>query len=249
MPRKVKQKQRQRQTQKQTVIVKLEQPKKVKRERRKRVKKVLQEGEDDFQKYNPYFRQLPPPTIIQTTLPSVQSFPQQVPVPVPVPSFNPPQQMQFINAPPRQIPFLEDIGLVGTSEILDEPTKEEQLSEMITPIPAESKKKRTKKEIGEAKQMEKEDINLGLSQFNPQFEPQTLSLMNPSISSFEPLPEPQTPKEKRVYRKKSFLPRRNSLEDLKIRYEKIQGEEPPNMKIGELKRQVKELEKKFGYTN
>lgn len=247
MPRKVKQKQRQRQTQKQTVIVKLEQPKKIKRERRKRVKKDLQEGEDDYQKYNPYFRQLPPPTIIQ-------SFPQ-VPAqaPVQVPLFNPPQQMQFINAPPRQIPFLEDIGLVGTSEILDQPTKEEQLTEMITPV-----EKRTKKEIKEARQMRKEDIasiNLGLSQFKPPFEERRIEQMNPSISSFEPVPEPspaleeepQTPKEKRSYRKKKFTPRRNSLEDLKMRYEKLQGEEPPNMKIGELKRQVQQLEKKFGY--
>jgi len=53
-------------------------------------------------------------------------------------------------------------------------------------IQVETKKRRTKKEMEEARQMGREDIssiNLGLSQFNPTFKTNPISLMKPNAST------------------------------------------------------------------
>lgn len=113
MPRK----QKQNQTQKQTVIVNISEPRKRKRGGRRR-KTAPRDGVSSMQ------RDLPPPVIYQSTY--------SIPYPVQAP---PP-----IQAPVRERGFLTDVGQVGTEgrvEILDQLTKKEQQSEMITPVPSQ----------------------------------------------------------------------------------------------------------------
>jgi hypothetical protein len=133
MPKKqTKQKQKQKQIQKQNVVqkvvVKLDSSgQKVKVKRRRRVKKEPEMSFDER-----YYRQLPAPVVYQST----QQVPLIVPGQTPAPAFNPPPQAQMINQPMPSRPFLEDLGMIGTEgpvEILDRPTKAEQLQDFITP--------------------------------------------------------------------------------------------------------------------
>jgi hypothetical protein len=131
-------KQKQKQTQKQNVVqkvvVKLDssgQKIKVKRKRLKRSKKEP-EPEQSMLFDERYYRQLPAPVVYQSTT----QVPLIVPSQGPAPAFNPPPQPQMINQPVPSTPFLEDLGLIGTEgpvEILDIPTKAEQLADFITP--------------------------------------------------------------------------------------------------------------------
>lgn len=121
MARKVKQTQKQKQ--KQTVIVNIEQPK-----AKPRKKRVPRRKPEEVQMYRefPKVVYIPPPlTIYGDRLPEDTR-----------PSITKPTE------PPKKTPILEDIGSIGTEgpvQILDVPTKKEQLSELITPValPAE----------------------------------------------------------------------------------------------------------------
>jgi len=132
MPKKqIKQKQKQSQKQNvvQKVVVRLDsQGQKIKVKRR-RVKK---QKEPEMLFDERYYRQLPAPVVYQSTTQVPLIVPSQTPAPV----FNPPPQAQMINQPMPSRPFLEDIGFIGTEgpvEILDIPTKAEQLQDFITP--------------------------------------------------------------------------------------------------------------------
>lgn len=121
MARKVKQTQKQKQ--KQTVIVNIEQPK-----AKPRKKRAPRRKPEEVQMYRefPKVVYIPPPlTIYGDRLPEDTR-----------PSITKPTE------PPKKTPILEDIGLIGTEglvQILDVPTKKEQLSELVTPValPAE----------------------------------------------------------------------------------------------------------------
>lgn len=132
MPKQTKQKQKQKQSQNvvQKVVVKLDSSGQKIKVKRKRLKRSKKEPEMLFDER--YYRQLPAPVIYQSTT----QVPMLVPSQTPVPAFNPPPQAQLINPPMPARPFLEDLGLVGTEgpvEILDRPTKAEQLEDFITP--------------------------------------------------------------------------------------------------------------------
>jgi len=132
MPKQTKQKQKQKQSQNvvQKVVVKLDSSGQKIKVKRKRLKRSKKEPEMLFDER--YYRQLPAPVIYQSTT----QVPMLVPSQTPVPAFNPPPQAQLINQPMPARPFLEDLGLVGTEgpvEILDRPTKAEQLEDFITP--------------------------------------------------------------------------------------------------------------------
>jgi hypothetical protein len=130
MPKKqIKQKQKQSQKQNvvQKVVVKLDSSGQKIKVKRRRVKK---QKEPEMLFDERYYRQLPAPVVYQSTT--------QVPLIVPSqgPAFNPPPQAQMINQPTPIRPFLEDLGMIGTEgpvEILDIPTKAEQLEDFITP--------------------------------------------------------------------------------------------------------------------
>lgn len=181
----------------QKVVIKLDREKK-KSQRKKRYPKRERQvaGADSYQ------QPVLSPNVIYQSL-STQYLPNPNPTPSP---FVEPVKIPTINPLPRAIPFLEDIGTVGTEgrvEILDVPTKKEQLQGFMTPVPYDMERirqknenlnkmfdesisniqllkepsskatRRNKQQMSEARQMEREDIasiNLGLSQFNPQFE-------------------------------------------------------------------------------
>jgi len=175
----------QKQNVKQTVIIKLDREGKRIKVKRRRIKKYQEQPEMQF-------KQFPPPVVYQSSY--------QVPVPV----FQQPEKPKTIGEEPKPTPFLEDLGLVGTEgavEILPVPTKKEALSELMTPVPLPSesmilepikKPRRTKKEMQEARQMEREDIasyNLGLSQFNPLFTRQDIQENLPKQYESQPIRE------------------------------------------------------------
>jgi len=136
MPKQTKQKQKQTQKQNvvQKVVVKLDSSgQKIKVKRKRRVKK---QKEPEMLFDERYYRQLPAPVVYQSTTQVPLIVPSQGQA-TPVPAFfNPPPQPQMINQPVPSRPFLEDLGLIGTEgpvEILDIPTKAEQLEDFITP--------------------------------------------------------------------------------------------------------------------
>jgi len=137
MPKKIKQKQKQTQKQNvvQKVVVKLDSSGQKIKVKRRRVKK---QKEPEMLFDERYYRQLPAPVIYQSTQQVPMLVPGQTPAPAPAPApaFNPPPQAQMINQPMPSRPFLEDIGFIGTEgpvEILDMPTRAEQLQDFITP--------------------------------------------------------------------------------------------------------------------
>jgi hypothetical protein len=180
--KKQKQKQTQKQSVKQTVIVKLDgihhKKKRVHRRKQRETK------EQPIQLTQP---SLPPNVIYQSS--------QIMPVPFPVEKKVPITSPEPVK--PR-IEDIGQVGTEGAVQILDVPTKKETLEELITPVKqageaakqreeqkqmqneemmsiltsqkaTETKKRRNKTQMEEARQMGKEDINsiqLGLSQFN-----------------------------------------------------------------------------------
>jgi hypothetical protein len=115
-PRKVKQTQKQKQ--KQTVIVNIEQPKA--KPRKKRAPRRKPEQVELFREFPKVVYVPSPLTIYGDRLPEDTR-----------PSITKPTET------PKKTPILEDLGIVGEGkgvEILDVPTKKEQLAELITPV-------------------------------------------------------------------------------------------------------------------
>jgi len=136
---KTKQKQKQSQNVKQTVIIRLDKEGKRKVvKRRKRMPKKETEGESTM------YRRLPAPVSYQSSYA------------IPYPVFKEPPKVATVAPEPKVTPFLEDIGQVGTEgsvAILDQPTKKEQLGEMLVPV---NREKDLSNQAAEAEQMAKD---------------------------------------------------------------------------------------------
>jgi len=132
----------------QTVVVKVgETPKKKRRARRKRSPPSSGGDAVPMRQLPPVVYQVPAMITGYTNQPSIMQ-PERVPVPI------------TMKEPVKtSVPILEDIGIVGTEgkgvEIIDVPSKKEQLSELIMPVdkpvsipvlPAKAKKQRKKKQ-------------------------------------------------------------------------------------------------------
>lgn len=183
--RKLKQKQTQKQSVVQKVIIRLDSSgKKIKR--KFRIKKRSEPQMYDER----YYRQLPPPTVIQNVY---QELPRPQPTPISIP-----KTIGTIN-PSLKITEFQDIG-VGTEgfvEILDFPTKKEMMEEFITPVMKKEKKRRTKKEImpiedveKEAEMTRQEKINWDWETINPsqQITP-FQDVRKGFVKDIEPIPE------------------------------------------------------------
>jgi hypothetical protein len=88
------------------------------------------------------------PRVVQDMTPMVNLPPVVYQIPEMVTSYGLPRDQaprSIVEPIPKKttiadkMPTLEDVGLVGTSEIIDVPTKKEQLAEFITPIEKELK--------------------------------------------------------------------------------------------------------------
>jgi len=124
MPRKVKQTQKQKQKQKQTVIVNIEQPKA--KPRKKRAPRRKPQEVEMYREFPRTVYPTPQLTIYGDMMPPTQPSTQ-------------PSTRSIIEPtqPTNRMPILEDIGNVGTEgpvQIIDVPTKKEQLAELMTPV-------------------------------------------------------------------------------------------------------------------
>lgn len=130
-----------------------------------------------------------------------QYIPMQIPFPAPViyqssstipyPIYRDRPVSTDIN-PPSTKPFLEDIGTIGTEgrvEIMDRPTKKEQLSEFITPVPIPEKVKRYRQETERAKMFwEKQQQETPIK---PEIKPQLPIPATPKPISFSMFEQPK----------------------------------------------------------
>lgn len=158
MPRRKRQTQKQRQSQTQKVIIHLD-GKHIKEKAKKRRRRPRQPREPI--QIQP--TQLPPNVIYQShQITGLPIQPEAVPLK---------ESKITTTTSPKDFADV-GVGTEGFVRILEKPTKEETLSVLTEPVslmPTPRRTRRTKKEMSEARQMEREDIasiNLGLTQFN-----------------------------------------------------------------------------------
>jgi hypothetical protein len=227
MPRKTttkqKQKQKQEQNVKQTVIIKLDKEGKRIKRRRKRVQKKTPEGESTM------YRSLPAPVVYQSSyaIPyPVFKEPAKVATVAPEPKAKPfiedlglvgtegpvtilekPTKKELLGELIAPVDREKDLGnqFAESEAMAREAQKYWQRKQQeftlpaVEAIPVLPRTRRTKQQMAEARQMEREDIasiNLGLSQFNPLLTNKGIHEGMPKVSESKPLqPESSIPSE------------------------------------------------------
>jgi hypothetical protein len=190
----------------QTVVVKVgEQPKKKRVRRRKQTSRGGEGVEMPFRQLPPVVYQIPSMSTGYTS-----------------PLFEPariPQSIAVKESPkPASQPILEDIGIVGTEgrgvEIIDVPSKKEQLSELTTPVDLQNETPIMKQSFGKANVLQ----SVKEKEFLPQVSPVPESPMQLNVKEDIPV------QEKTKMKRKS---KREIREDREQDYYMLVGKLPP----------------------